>query len=102
METIGAYLKDYDYREQELARRVERFGHIAHVFSTYESTYVFGQSAGPSSTRGINSLQLFWDGDRWWIASMLWDTEGPWAVLPDVYLEGTSVAAPSSGLVDTF
>jgi hypothetical protein len=62
---------------------------------------VVGQSAGPRSSRGINSLQLFWDGDRWWIASMLWDTEGAWAILPDVYLEGTSVAASSSDLLNT-
>jgi serine/threonine protein kinase len=98
---VDTYVAAHAYHEQELARRVERFGHIAHIVSTYESTYELGQSAGPGSSRGLKSLQLFWDGDRWWIASMLWDTEGTWAILPDAYVEGTSVAASSSDLLDT-
>ncbi|HYK92281.1 MAG TPA: hypothetical protein VE398_26205, partial [Acidobacteriota bacterium] len=33
----SAVLEDKGFFEREVARRVERFGHIAHVFSTYES-----------------------------------------------------------------
>ena len=96
LEMIGAYLQGHDYHEQELARRVERFGHVAHVWSTYESTYQLHEGRELSYARGINSLQLFWDGDRWWIASMLWDTEDQAMPLPAAYLEGTSIAALST------
>ena len=85
---FDAHFQSHDYFEQEVARRVERFGHIAHVFSTYERH----QSVEPRYARGINSLQLFKDGERWWISSMLWDAERPSVLMPDVYLEGTGVA----------
>lgn len=93
--TLGGYLEGREYYEQELARRVELFGHIAHVWSTFESTFEMKQSREISSTRGVNSLQLFWDGYRWWVASMVWDTEYETNRLPAVYLEKTSVAAHS-------
>jgi len=49
--------------EKEIARRTERFGHIAHVWSTYESRH---QADDPEPfMRGINSIQLLNDGDRW-------------------------------------
>jgi hypothetical protein len=90
IEYSDATLRAYDYHEREIARRVERFGHVAHVLSTYESRL----GADPRATRGINSFQLFWDGARWWIASMVWDTERAGAPLPDTYLESTR---PSRG-----
>ena len=24
--------------------------------------------------RGINSIELYWDGQRWWIANAIWTT----------------------------
>jgi hypothetical protein len=27
--------------------------------------------------RSVNSIQLYWDGTRWWIASATWDDERP-------------------------
>ncbi|MCB9610104.1 MAG: hypothetical protein H6829_07055 [Planctomycetes bacterium] len=36
--------------------------------------------------RGINSLQLVWDGDRWLIMAILWDQEIPESPIPDRYL----------------
>ena len=32
---------------------------------------------GPVQGRGVNSVQLYWDGVRWWIASATWDDERP-------------------------
>jgi len=48
--------------EREVARRVERFGHIAHGFITYAVYHVL--NAEPYA-RGINSIQLYWDEERW-------------------------------------
>jgi len=53
------FLKD-GFFEQEIARRTEQFGHIAHVWSTYESRH---ERDDPHPfMRGINSFQLFHDG----------------------------------------
>jgi len=51
-----------------------RFGNLVHVFSTYEFR---ARLDGPVRGRGVNSIQLFWDGQRWWIASATWDNERP-------------------------
>ncbi len=58
--------------EREIHRRTERFGNIAHIFSAYESQ---NTESGPVIARGVNSIELFWDGRRWWIASAIWDEE---------------------------
>ena len=73
------------FHEREVGRRVEQFGHIAHVFSTYES-YVEAQDPVPFA-RGINSIQLFYDGSRWWILSVLWDEEREGSTIPERYYE---------------
>lgn len=78
----GPLLIEKGFHERELARRSERFGHIAHVFSTYE-----GKTAGDAHVmRGINSLQLMHDGQRWWIVSLMWEAETPSLPLPAQYL----------------
>ena len=71
--------------ESELARRGEQFGQIAHVFSTYESRHVQGD-AKPFQ-RGINSIQLVNDGQRWWVQSLVWQAETDANPLPDRYLK---------------
>ncbi|MGH9714915.1 MAG: hypothetical protein ACRD5M_16595 [Candidatus Acidiferrales bacterium] len=58
--------------EWEIHRETKRFGNIAHIFSTYESRIT---KDGPVIARGVNSIELFWDGKRWWIASAIWDDE---------------------------
>ncbi len=75
-------VKDGFY-ESEIHRVTERFGHIAHVFSTYESRQ---KKDGPVIARGINSLELFYDGKRWWVASAIWDDERPDNPIPAEYL----------------
>ena len=71
------------FYESEIHRSTQRFGNIAHVFSTYESRTKAG---GPVIARGINSLELFYDGKRWWIASAVWDDERPDNPIPPEYL----------------
>lgn len=62
------------FYESEIHRVTQTFGHIAHVMSTYETRVKAG---GPVTERGINSMELFNDGKRWWIASVIWDDERP-------------------------
>jgi len=68
--------------EHEINRVTRRFGNIAHVFSTYE----FSAGDGKEKGRGINSIELFWDGTRWWISSASWDEERPNNPIPKEFL----------------
>jgi hypothetical protein len=79
----GDQLEAIGFREREIARREERFGTIAHVFSTYEA---FREEDSEPFMRGINSIQLLFDGSRWWIVSAYWEAERPDNPLPEIYL----------------
>jgi hypothetical protein len=70
--------------EREIARRTDCFGNVCHVFSTYESRRAPSDAA--PFQRGINSIQLLRDGNRWWIASVVWDAERPDNPIPAQYL----------------
>lgn len=70
------------FQEREINRVVRKFGNIAHVFSTYE----FSASDGKEKGRGVNSIELFWDGTRWWISSASWDEERPNNPIPKEFL----------------
>lgn len=72
------------FYENEMARRVEMFGNIAHVFSTYESRHAPGEKP---FARGINSFQLLNDGKRWWILTIYWQAETPELPIPKEYLK---------------
>ena len=65
---VGDYLEKNGFFEREIARRIEQFGHIAHVWSTYESRHTVDDPE--PFMRGINSIQLFYDGNRWWIVTI--------------------------------
>jgi hypothetical protein len=70
--------------EREAARTSDTFGQIVHVFSTYESRHA-PDDAQPFQ-RGINSIQLYHDGKRWWIVNVLWRAEDEHLPLPQRYL----------------
>lgn len=62
------------FYEVETARRVDRFGNIAHVWSNYEARTSPDESV--VERRGINSIQLFNHPDHGWrILHMIWDNE---------------------------
>jgi hypothetical protein len=75
------FLEANDFYEIEIARREFRFGAIAHVLSFYEARKAPG---GELLRRGVNSIQLMHDGERWWVMSVLWDNEREGVRLPDL------------------
>ena len=78
-------LEKEGFFEQEVARRAETFGNIAHAFSTYESRH---KADDPKPfQRGINSIQLMNDGKRWWIVTIFWQGEDEKNPLPEKYLK---------------
>lgn len=77
-------LEESGFFEKETARTAENFGAIAHAFSTYESRRT-ARDEKPFA-RGINSIQLFNDGSRWWIVTVYWQAERPDSPIPERYL----------------
>jgi hypothetical protein len=84
IERVKPLFEKEGFYEGEIARRVEQFGQIAHVWSTYESRH--DPSEPDPFMRGINSIQLFNDGKRWWILSIYWQHESKQHPLPKEYL----------------
>lgn len=84
IERSSPFLEKEGFFESEISRRVERFGNIAHIFSTYESRHKM-EDKKPFA-RGINSIQLMNDGKRWWIVTIFWQNEDEKTPLPAMYL----------------
>ncbi len=73
-----AWMVKNGFNERELAHVIKRYGNVATVLSSYE-----GKTAdGKVLTRGVNIFQLYFDGKRWWILSMVWDEERPGSPIP--------------------
>jgi len=79
----GKYFKEHAFYEREISRKLETIGSITHIFSTYESREA---ADGKPFERGINSIQLFNDGSRWWIVDVYWTGETPENAIPERYL----------------
>ena len=85
IEASESFLEGEGFHEQEIARRVDTFGNIAHVFSSYEARHTL-KDAQPF-LRGINSIQLLNDGSRWWVLTVAWSPETAEHPLPKAYSE---------------
>lgn len=85
-ENAGELLRGRPFFEVEIGRTVQRFGNIAHVLSTYEAREDPDDPA--VERRGVNSIQCYHDGRRWWIVNMIWDNERPGQTLPPAWIEG--------------
>ena len=70
--------------EREIGRRTEQYRYITHVFSTYDSRNSIREK--DPFARGINSIQLMYDDNRWFIISILWNGETKENPLPQKYL----------------
>jgi hypothetical protein len=83
VDSAGKYFKEHGFYEHEISRKVETFGSITHIFSTYESRET---KDGKPFDRGINSIQLYNDGSRWWVVDVYWTGETPENPIPEQYL----------------
>jgi hypothetical protein len=82
--TSGKWLEENGFHEKEIHRVTETYGTVTHVFSTYES-YRSKADKEPFA-RGINSIQLLYDEERWWIVSVYWMGETKEQPIPERYL----------------
>jgi hypothetical protein len=68
------------YLEKEIHKVVDEYNGIAQVFQTF-----YGRDSDGIEERGINSYQLAYYQDRWWIVSMLWTLETDKERIPKKY-----------------
>ncbi|WP_147676822.1 hypothetical protein [Algibacter pacificus] len=88
----GDYIKSSEkwmisngFIEKEIHRKSEVFGKMAHVFSTFEA---FNSKTDEAPIiRGIYSIQLLNDGERWWILNLYWSHETWLHPIPGKYLD---------------
>jgi hypothetical protein len=83
-DATGPRLEQAGFFEREISHTGETFGNITHVFSTYESRRLATDEK--PFARGINSIQLFNDGTRWWVVTVFWDAERAGSQIPSQYL----------------
>lgn len=80
----GSFLEKNGFFETEIGRKTEQYGNIIHIFSSYESKKTL-QDEEPFM-RGINSIQLWNDGKRWWVLNILWESETKENPIPKKYI----------------
>ena len=85
VERDDPYFKTQGFFERSIANRVEEFGNLVHVWSTYESRHAADDPT--PFTRGINSIQIIHAQGRYWVANIMWDDERPGLTLPEKYLK---------------
>lgn len=72
------------FYERQIGKTVDTFGGVTQVFSAYAS---FHEANDPKPfARGINSIQLFNDGTRWWVVTIYWQAEHDGLKIPAKYL----------------
>ena len=86
IESSGPVLERNGFFEKEIGRVTERYGNIVHLFSAYDSRRT-AEDPEPFS-RGVNSFQLWFDGTRWWVVTIFWQSESPDNPIPARYLGG--------------
>ena len=79
-------LADIGFNEFEIHRTTESYGAITHVFSTYESQFI-NEHNEQDTVKGINSIQLFNDGNRYYILSIGWDANSKNIPVPEYLRE---------------
>jgi hypothetical protein len=80
----GPFLEKDGFFETEIGKRTEQFGNIVQVFSAYESKRAVTEEK--PFMRGINSFQLWYDGKRWWVITILWQSESKDNPIPEKYI----------------
>lgn len=83
IERNGPFLEKNGFFEVELSRKTDTYGLVSQLFSTYASRRT---AEGEIFARGINSIQLIYDGQRYWILNVLWNSETPDNPIPEKYL----------------
>lgn len=83
---LSKFTATHAFFEKETARRTEHWDGMAHVWSSYQA--FDGEDSQQPFAEGINSIQLFFDGSRWWVVSIYWQPVFGEGNLPKTYRKG--------------
>lgn len=68
--------------ERQVKVKAETFGRVAHLWNIYE---IRPTADGKATSRGINSIQAIFDGQRWLVVNVMWQAETPADPIPEKY-----------------
>jgi hypothetical protein len=78
----GTWYEDNGFKEYKFKNKIDQFGNIAQVFQSYGATLADGKEI----ERGVNSYQLAFINNRWWIINVVWDSETDKNKIPKHFL----------------
>lgn len=81
LESLNDSYYEQGYEEKEIGKVVNEFNGIANVFQSF-----IGHDSEGNNEKGMNSYQLVYLKDRWWIANMVWTMEADEVKIPKKYL----------------
>lgn len=84
IKTYSESMESRDLFENEVQREIQTFGNMVHVLSTFR-TFRKKDDSEPFK-EGISSIQLFHDGNRWWVVNMYWKNATPDTPIPLEYV----------------
>ena len=73
--------KQKGFYEEEIGRKENSYGAIAQIFSAYQFRF---EKNGKVIMRGVNSLQLIFENNRWYITQLIWQPESEELPLPEM------------------
>ncbi|WP_430412438.1 hypothetical protein [Kordia sp.] len=84
IESLKDSYYDNGFYEVETGKVVNEFNGVANVFQSF-----YGKDSEGNEERGINSYQLVYLKNRWWIANMVWTFETDEVKIPKKYIRET-------------
>ena len=74
VDRVAIAVQKQGFYESEIKRSVRQFGNVAQVLSSYQIKH---ELKGEPVVMGVNAFRLYFDGHRWWIASISGTRTGP-------------------------
>lgn len=75
VDRAGKYFETHPFFERETARKTHSQGDLQQLFSSYESSE--DAAFTKPFAHGVNSIEMFHDGTRWWIMLVMWEEDPP-------------------------
>jgi len=94
---LGPIYLEQGFYESPIGIVVDEFNGIANAFQSYEAK----NEAGTYQARGINSFQLVYLNERWWIASSTWANETATNKIPKKFINGSTTAQNTNNTTNT-
>lgn len=75
VDRAGKYFDTHPFFEHETGRKTHSQGDLQQIFSSYESSE--DATFTKPFAHGVNSIEMFHDGTRWWIMLVMWKEDPP-------------------------